>query len=182
MSDLDSTDNLKSAGSWSNYDLQAFNISIVPTDLTTFFGVQELPDSPFAHGMVLIFDYEPNNTENLSEDDAGFFFYLSVVENALPVDVETAVDDFAAFLLRFFGFSSRDQFIRRRPMLPFEIQKKRVDARVNVAVVNGSNCFLLLLVQEDKVGILHLFILTSDSNSCSSNDPSQHWKRALKHN
>ena len=141
---------------WSHYDLEAFNISIKRTDLTTFFGVQELPQSPFENTVLL--DESQVDERGFSEDEVGFFVYLAMAEDYLAVD--PAVGDFAAFLLRFFGFSSRDLFIRQRPMLRFEIPGKRFDAIVDVALVDRYNYFLLLV--QDRVGIKYFsfFILT----------------------
>ena len=144
----------KSASSWTNHELQAFNISIVPTGLTAFFGIRELPHSPFANNVVLNEYLEPANRDGLSEDEAGFFFYLGTVENDEPV--EPAVGDLAAFLLRFCNFSSRELFIRQRPILHFKMSEKRVNAIPNVALVDWRKSYFLL-VQEDKVDIVHHF-------------------------
>ena len=64
----------KSASNWTGRELLAFNISIVPAGLTAFFGIRELPHSPFANNVVLNEYLEPANRDGLSEDEAGFFF------------------------------------------------------------------------------------------------------------
>jgi hypothetical protein len=90
----------KPVSDWSDYELKAFNISIVPASYETFFGVQELPSSPFANSVILNSRYEPDNTDGLSEDEANFFFLLSA-------DGGSALGDLTAFLLRLFGFQQR---------------------------------------------------------------------------
>ena len=144
-------------GSWSEYDLQAYNISIVPTSsLTTFFGIQELPQSPFSNSVILNSKYKPDNNDGLSEDEAEFFFYLSAVEDTQSQLVEPAVYDLAAFLLRLCCFSSRDRFILHRTKSTFRMVGKDIDAVVNVSLVNELGQYLLL-VQEDKVCTLSSF-------------------------
>ena len=107
----------KSVGSWSDRDLKDFNISTVSTSsLPAFFGIQDLPLSPFANSVILNSMDKPNNEDDLSEDEADFFFYLSAVEHSIRPEDPT-VGDLAAFLLRLCCFSSRDRFICQRPKL-----------------------------------------------------------------
>lgn len=54
----------------------------------------------------------------MSKDELNFFFYLDTIEE--KKSVESAVDDFASFLLDLLGFTSRDLFIRQRPALNFK--------------------------------------------------------------
>lgn len=141
----------KSTSSWSNYDLEAFNISIVHTGLTSFFGVEELPHSPFANNVVLNSEYEPQNRDGLSKDEADFFFYQTAAEGG-GHPVESAVGDLAAFLLHLFHFSSRDRFICQRPRVQIEMLGKSFNAMVNVALVDRHYDFLLLVQDlEDKM-------------------------------
>lgn len=153
----------KFLSSWSSYDLDAFNISIVPTGVRAFFGVPELPPSSFANNVVLNSCLKPDNTDGLSEDEEGFFFYLDIAEDDKPE--EPAVGDLAAFLLRFCNFSGRDLFIRRRPTLSrwdFEIFGERTgEAMVDVALVDRYNDYLLL-VKEDKVGSFRFIYIYTD--------------------
>jgi hypothetical protein len=162
MANLLRTRKAKSASSWSDNDLKAFNISIVPTDIPTFFGVEELPSSPFANSVILnsLCGPPPNNRDGLSEDEANFFFYLSAVEDAEPM--RSAIGDLASFFLRFFRFSSKDRFIRQRPKMHLQMSWKTVDAIADVALVDRS--YFLLLVQEDKVGINHVLYTESVSH------------------
>ena len=146
----------KSANCWTNYDLKAFNISIVPTGLTAFFGVQQLPRSPFDNNVVLN-TFHADKMNGLSKDEAGFFTYLTSVELKGVGTVEPTVVDLAAFLLYFFfSDSSKDLVILQYRMLHFQMSGKRVDAIVDVALVDRDMRYFLL-VQKDYVGIFHLF-------------------------
>ena len=143
------------------YDLQTLNISIVPTGPAAFFGVQELPSSPFANSVVLNSEDEPVNS--LADENEANFFYLNAVERRDRG--ESASGDLAVFLPRFFHFSSRDRFICQMPTINFEIMGKTADATPSVALDDRSSFFLLLL-QYDKVGFTHL--LYAVSHGCCS--------------
>lgn len=140
----------KSANEWGNNELEAYNIVIQNAPVPAFFATQNLPPSPIAGTTVWNVERETPDTE-LSELESDFFFYMKAVEET--ESLESAVDDFAYFLLRMLGFTSKSRKIRQRPPMHFVMCGKRVDACADVTLVDGKS--YLLLVQEDKVGFLH---------------------------
>ncbi|KAF8964281.1 hypothetical protein BDZ97DRAFT_1660604 [Flammula alnicola] len=135
----------KSGSSWTKNELLAFNISVVPATVPAFFGRTELPPAPVSPTIL-------NNLvmpdEHLPKSDRQFFQYLKVAEEA--TSEESAVDDFAAFILRMLDYDDEDRLIRLRKEISFYMAGKRVDAKADVCVMNDSD--YLLLVHEGKRG------------------------------
>ena len=148
----------KSGSDWTINELLAFNIQVVPTNATVFFGDSELPQ-PSISPAILANLQMPDG--DILDDERDFFLHLSSVENGFE---ESAVDDFAALLLRLMKYNSgRQRLIRSRKEISFIMAGQRVDVKTDVCVI--ENGLFILLVQEDKVNSCQLvesdFLMTS---------------------
>jgi hypothetical protein len=148
----------KSGSDWTSNELLAFNIKVVDTNATTFFGNPELPQ-PFISPTILNNLHMPDG--DLLDDERDFFLHLSSVENGFE---ESAVDDFAALLLRLMKYNSgRQRLIRSRKEISFVMAGHRVDAKTDVCVIEDGR--FILLVQEDKASFCQRaepnFLMTS---------------------
>ncbi|KAF8804161.1 hypothetical protein BYT27DRAFT_7340435 [Phlegmacium glaucopus] len=133
----------KSGSDWTSNELLAFNIKVVDTDTTIFFGNPELPQSFISPTILNNLDMPDGD---LLDDERDFFLHLSSVENGFE---ESAVDDFAALLLRLMKYNSgRQRLIRSRKEIPFIMAGHRVDAKTDVCVIEDGR--FILLVQEGK--------------------------------
>lgn len=73
---------------------------------------------------------------------------------------ESAVDDFAAFLLRMFDYEADgDRVIRQHPEVSFQMCGQSVSAKPDLAVCDDSEC--KLLVQEVNVSLPSVLSITS---------------------
>ncbi|KJA16459.1 hypothetical protein HYPSUDRAFT_219468 [Hypholoma sublateritium FD-334 SS-4] len=133
----------KSGSDWTPNELLAFNIQVVPTDATVFFGDPVLPQpsiSPIILGNLQMPDGD------ISDDERDFFLLLSSVENGFE---ESAVDYFTALLLRLVEYNNgRERMIRTRKEIGFFMAGQRVAAKTAVCVIERD--VFILLVQEDK--------------------------------
>ncbi len=98
---------------------------------------------------------------DISDDEKAFFLHLSSVEHGYE---ESAVDDFAALLLRLMKYDQgRQRMIRTRKEISFFMAGQRVAANTDVCVIDRDA--FILLVQEDKVKFYQLalsnFLMTS---------------------
>lgn len=160
----------KSGSNWTRSELLAFNIRVVTVNAAVFFGSVELPPAPVSPA-ILNNLYIPDG--HLAKSDRQFFQYLRAAENA--TSEESAVGDFAAFILRMLDYDDEDRVIRLRKDISFYMAGESVDAKTDVCVMND---FDLLLVQEDKVSVLEIMndsstglsLITSQRNG-SFDDP-----------
>ncbi|KAF8814383.1 hypothetical protein BYT27DRAFT_7266192 [Phlegmacium glaucopus] len=132
-----------SGSNWTTKELLAFNIRVADATLPAFFASTELP--PVSVSPTIL-----NNLHipdgHLSKTDRHFFQYLKTAEQA--TSEESAVADFAAFILGMLDYDDEDRFIRLRKEISFYMAGQRVDAKADVCVMNDLD--YLLLVQEDK--------------------------------
>ena len=78
------------------------------------------------------------------------FLHVSSVENGFE---ESAIDAFAALLLRLMKYNSgRQHLIRYRKEISFVMAGHRVDAKTDVCVIEDGR--FILLVQEGRAGFL----------------------------
>ena len=136
----------KSGSEWTKNELRAYNITVTPQNVATFFGNPILPQ-PSVHQIIL------DNTEYphdgiADKDDRNFFFYMEEAMS-IPPGEESAVDDFAAHLLALLGYDAANRFIRQRKDIPLFMCGGQTHAKTDVCVVD-RNLGILLLVQEDK--------------------------------
>ena len=135
----------KSGSDWTENELHAFNIWVASVGTTQFFGHTVLPPAAISPTILNNAQMPPGP---ISKDDRLFFDYLMDAERALSE--ESAVDDFAAHILRTLDYDNQDRRIRTRKEIPFIMSGCRVDAKTDVCVMDHAD--YLLLVQEDKVG------------------------------
>jgi len=136
-----------SGSNWTAKELLAFNIRVVNATAPAFFPSTELPPAPVSPTIL-------NNLQipegPLPKTDRHFFQYLRAAEQA--TSEESAVDDFAAFILRTLGYDDDDRVIRLRKVISFYVGGEKVDAKPDVCVMDDLD--YLLLVHEDKVSFL----------------------------
>ncbi|KZP20346.1 hypothetical protein FIBSPDRAFT_827148 [Athelia psychrophila] len=136
----------KSGSDWGTNELLAFNIRIEDKTDAQFFG-QPLPANVNISSIVLNHLDEP---QNATKSESDFFAYL---EDAMtiPPNEESFVADFAVQVLKLMGFDAGRRVIHTRKEISFEMCGQRVDAKMDVCVMErGPGGRFLLLVQEDK--------------------------------
>ena len=122
-----------------------FNIRVASVGTAQFFGNTVLPLATISSAIL-------NNAQMplgpISKDDRLFFEYLMDAEKSSSE--ESAVDDFAAHILRTLDYDDQDHRIRTRTWkeIPFIMSGCRIDAKTDVCVMDRAD---YLLVQEDKV-------------------------------
>ncbi|KAF8217823.1 hypothetical protein K438DRAFT_1952684 [Mycena galopus ATCC 62051] len=135
-----------SSSDWTATELRALKIVVETLDPVSFFG-SPLP-APTVDPILL------NNVERppgqISKDHRLFFRYLEDATNGFlsgPAP-ESAVSDFAAFLLEMMDYDEPECVVHRRQEIAFTMCGHKVDARPDVVIMNDQNYILLL--QEDK--------------------------------
>ncbi|KAJ7508171.1 hypothetical protein B0H11DRAFT_1792850 [Mycena galericulata] len=136
----------KSGNDWTRNELHALNISIEPLDPPTFFGAA-LPD-PTVDAVLL--DNRTRPSGPISKDNRLFFRYLEDATRRFPSGppTESAVDDFAAFLLRLLDYDEPERVVHQHLEIGFFMCGQKVDAKPDVVIMNEKD--YILLVQEDK--------------------------------
>jgi len=134
----------KSGSDWTLNDLDSYNISINQVDPLSFFGVQELPQPSVDQELLSILEAKDMQQDHLAE----LINHLDLT--MIPDQNETAVDDFAAQLLRFLGYARRNRVARTQVDLPLLICGENRNAKTDVCIVDRSQNEVILLVQEAK--------------------------------
>ncbi|KAJ7115539.1 hypothetical protein C8R43DRAFT_1113028 [Mycena crocata] len=122
----------KSGSDWTDNELHALNITISPLSPTSFFGTQ-LPAATV--DPILL-----NNLKRISRTPPAKF------PSGPPT--ESAVDDFAAFLLGLLDYDEPERVVHQRLEIGFMMCGKKVEAKPDVVIMDGGD--YLLLVQQDK--------------------------------
>ena len=135
----------KSGSDWTENELHAFKIRVASVGTAQFFGNTVLPPAAISPAILNHAHMPPGP---ISKDDRLFFEYLTDAERSSSSE-ESAVDDFAAHILRMLDYDNQDRRIRTRKEIPFIMSGCRVDAKTDVCVMDRAD--YLLLVQEDKV-------------------------------
>ncbi|KAF8240065.1 hypothetical protein L208DRAFT_1352965 [Tricholoma matsutake] len=135
----------KSGSDWTESELAAYHITIVPQNKQEFFGLDDLPApaSPSLAGFMTIEDRE----HAMDRETRKLLHYLDLALDP-KVGQEAAVDNFAAKLLEKLGYDDGDRIIFIRRALPFLICGVSSFAQTDVCVMDDNE--VLLLVQEDK--------------------------------
>lgn len=135
----------KSGSDWTESELAAYHITIVPQNKQEFFGLDDLPApaSPSLAGFMTIEDRE----HATDRETRKLLHYLDLALDP-KVGQEAAVDNFAAKLLEKLGYDDDDRIIFIRRALPFLICGVSSFAQTDVCVMDDNE--VLLLVQEDK--------------------------------
>lgn len=113
---------------------------MVDVSITAFFNTPELPP-PTVSATILNNMDKPDGP--LVKDDRLFFRYMELVEK--PHSPESRVDDFAAFILRILNYDNEARVICQRTEISFPMAGQRVDAKIDVCLMDELE--LVLLVQ-----------------------------------
>lgn len=133
----------KSGSDWTRNELLGFRITIKDVDAASFFGTQHLP-APSVSGRIL-----QDEGPDLNKEEQKFFQYLHMASSDSE---ESAVDDFAKYVLALLDYDSGKRLLRSRKEMSFYMGGQKVDAKADLALVSGD--YYLLVVQENKVIVL----------------------------
>jgi hypothetical protein len=136
----------KSGSDWGTNELYAYNISIVEQDQEAFFE-GPLPAYTGPAGFL-------QHQDRVQGLDASSLALIKRLDLAMKImeGEESAVDDFAAELLRSMGYETEETVIRTRKNIRFTMCGEQVYAKTDVCVLDAAS-EILLLVQEDKTHI-----------------------------
>ena len=139
----------KSASNWTRNELQAYNISVVDTDVATFFGDPKLPALTTVDPIILNHRNRPAGIV-LSNATRLFFHHLgsAMGQNGNQAN-EANVDDFALHLLRSFDYDGGNRAVHQQQPIRFMMCGEWVVAKPDICVLTEDSFHLL--VQEDKV-------------------------------
>lgn len=136
--------------SWTINELKAFNIQVQSLGLEQFFGITQLPAIPATIPSTIL--KEGDKPQGILDNGSRQFFkYLILAELRLGND-PPHVSDFVAWILRVLRFDDvdgEDRVVASHMILDLTMAGSRVDAQLDLAIVDESD--ILLLVQEDKV-------------------------------
>ncbi|KAF8800118.1 hypothetical protein BYT27DRAFT_7149116 [Phlegmacium glaucopus] len=134
----------KSGSNWTMSELDAYNIIVVPQTKAEFFGTNNLPD-PSAS--LLGFMTNESRQSATDKKTKQLLHYLDLAMNP-GMGQESAVDNFAAELLRGLEYDNKDRIIFIQLALPFVICGENSIAQTNLCIMDNNE--ILLLLQEDK--------------------------------
>jgi hypothetical protein len=134
----------KAGNSWSINELEAYNISIVEQEQTTFF---EGP-LPAYTGPPAFLQHE-NRVEELDSSSLALIKRLDLAMRVTEGE-ESAVEDFAAELLRVMGYEAKSTIVRTRKKMRLLVCGEQVHAKTDVSVSDVEFGLVLPLVQVDK--------------------------------
>jgi hypothetical protein len=137
---------VKPGSDWTDNELRAYNIEVVPESVATFFGNSNLPPPTIGPAILA---HQTYPAAGLPTDER-LFFYLLEEAMMFPPGEESAVDDFAAHLLLLLGYAEPNRFIRTRRGIPLYMCSAPTHTKTDVCVVDRTWGKLLLLLQEDK--------------------------------
>ncbi|KAK7006668.1 hypothetical protein R3P38DRAFT_2728232 [Favolaschia claudopus] len=137
----------KSGSDWTDNELHALNITVETLNTDSFFGSSSLPTST-VDPVLLANVKRPSGP--LSKSSRLFFRYLEDAAGAFPLGTpaESAVDDFAAFLLSMMDYDEPERIVHQRLEIGFLMCGQSVCAKPDIVVMDGEK--YILLVQEDK--------------------------------
>jgi len=129
----------KPCNQWTATDLSAYNISVVPRDFTTFFGVPTPPEPTT--------DSHPNNAPNDKLSHA-----LRLVPFAMAQETPLVVE-FALELLTALEYQQRrgELFVVKRKFPPFVVCGKNKRAQLDLCLINVIN-------QQQYIDVVHLLV------------------------
>jgi hypothetical protein len=136
----------KSGSSWGTNELEAYNISIVEQGQRAFFG-DPLPAYTGPTGFL-------QHEDRVQGLDASSLALIKRLDLAMEImeGEESAVDDFAAELLRVLRYETDKTVVRTRKNIRLSMCGEQVYAKTDVCVLDADSK-ILLLVQEDKAHI-----------------------------
>ncbi|KAH9953131.1 hypothetical protein BC827DRAFT_173940 [Russula dissimulans] len=135
----------KSGSDWTDNELRAYNITMVPQTKEEFFGSAELPPprNPSLAGFMEVEDRDGTQDSVTKK----LLHYLDLALDP-KVGQGSAVCNFASKLLEKLGYDDEDRIIFIRHALPFVICGTTSLAQTDVCVMDDKE--ILLLVQEDQ--------------------------------
>jgi hypothetical protein len=135
----------KSGSDWTDAELLAYNISIIPTSPSVFF--QSSPEPSLGHLDPAILTSPVNSMDdpNLSDSTVDYLGYLDLATHATQ---ESAIDDFAAATLKLLGFNERHSTVATRYIIPLTICGENRAAQCDVCVLYRPSTILLVLVDD----------------------------------
>ncbi|KAF9053180.1 hypothetical protein BJ165DRAFT_1523902 [Panaeolus papilionaceus] len=136
----------KLGGDWKFNELLAYHIVVQEQDQAEFFG-GPLPEYA---GPVGFIEHE-NRVQGLDTPSLALMKRLDLAMR-LKEGEESAVDDFAAELLRVMGYEGDETVVRTRKSLQLQMCGEVLFAKTDVCLMDASS-EILLLVQEDKTHI-----------------------------
>lgn len=135
----------KSGSSWTSNDLYSYNIRVVNQTDNEFFGA-----SLDSVGLEIVSEGIINGTYPSADQEEYVQEFLTYLDLAMRIkeSEESAVDDFAVFLLNMLGYKGDGRIIRTRKNIPLLMCGENTCAKTDVCVM--SRDMLLMLLQEDK--------------------------------
>jgi hypothetical protein len=137
------TRSAKSGSEWTTNELLAYNISVVEQDQDTFFG-RPLPPYTGPAGFI-------QHEDRVQGLDAASLALIKRLDLAMKIfeGEESAVDDFAAEVLRALDYETEQTVVRTQKTIRLFMCGELVHAKTDVCLMD-ANSEILLLVQEDK--------------------------------
>jgi hypothetical protein len=136
----------KSGSDWTSNELVAYHIAVQEQEQAQFFG-GPLPEQA---GPVGFIEHE-DRVQGLDAPSLSLIKRLDLAMKILEGE-ESAVDDFAAELLRVMGYEKDETVVRTRKSIRLHMCGEIVFAKTDVCLMDASS-EILLLVQEDKTHI-----------------------------
>lgn len=134
----------KSASDWTSNELEAYNIVVQELDAQQFFG-DSLPEYTGPAGFI---QFENLPTRGMDAASVALVKRLDLAMTLYEGE-ESAVDDFAAEVLRAMGYETDQTVVRTRKTIRLLMCGERVYAKTDVCVLD-IHSGVLLVVQEDK--------------------------------
>ncbi|KAJ7583345.1 hypothetical protein C8J56DRAFT_207455 [Mycena floridula] len=135
--------NAKSGNEWTSNELDAYNIRIVEQSQNTFFE-DPLPAYQGPAGFIL----HEDRVQGLDSPSLSLLKRLDLAKMVVEGE-ESAVDDFAAEVLRALGYEREQTVVRTRKNIRLQMCGELVFVKTDVCLMDADSS-LLLLVQEDK--------------------------------
>ena len=142
----------KSSNEWCSYELSAFHIRVQDVDAPAFFNTVNLPPPLVSKTILSSFHKPPGQ---ITKDERYFFDLMGL---AGKFD-NSAIDDFAAFILRFLDYDDGDRMVRRKQESPLIMAGDRMDAQSDICVMNKTD--ILLLAREEKVSLYYITVVSA---------------------
>ncbi|KAK6977775.1 hypothetical protein R3P38DRAFT_513570 [Favolaschia claudopus] len=128
----------KSGSDWTDNELHALNITVETLNTDSFFGSSSLPTST-VDPVLLANVKRPSGP--LSKSSRLFFRYLEDAAGAFPLGTpaESAVDDFAAFLLSMMDYDEPERIVHQRLEIGFLMCGQSVCAKPVIVVMDAAD-------------------------------------------
>ncbi|KAJ7082378.1 hypothetical protein B0H15DRAFT_852732 [Mycena belliarum] len=136
----------KSGSDWTENELAALKITISALEPADFFG----GPLPLPGVDPILLDNLERPAAQISKDNRLFFRYLEDASSRFPSGppAESAVDDFAAFLLGMLDYDEPERVVHQRLEIGFVMCGQKVGANPDIVIMDAED--YILLVQQDK--------------------------------